>query len=168
MRAAGVTNCDLQLAFRAGSQSEAESGATHAASFCTEVHLLVANSAHVEASFFNEPEEEGSMSTRLPRREFLTALSVMAAGAVIPNSKVPPTKLTQTSPGNHKSLANSPFRVAVINDELTQDFGRACEIASREFGMGWIELRAMWNKNVVAMDAKEIAEVQRILAKYSL
>jgi sugar phosphate isomerase/epimerase len=65
-------------------------------------------------------------------------------------------------------LANSPFRVAVINDELTQDFGRACEIASREFGMGWIELRGMWNKNIVALDAKEIAEVQRILAKYSL
>ncbi len=58
---------------------------------------------------------------------------------------------------------NSPFRVAVINDEITQDFGRACEIAAREFGMEWIELRGMWNKNALKLDAKEIEEARRIL-----
>lgn len=58
---------------------------------------------------------------------------------------------------------NSPFKVAVINDEITQDFGRACEIAAREFGMEWIELRGMWNKNLLKLDAKEIAEARRIL-----
>lgn len=62
----------------------------------------------------------------------------------------------------------SPFRVAVINDEITQDFGRACEIVSREFGMNWIELRGMWNKNLLNLDAKEIAEARRILEKYKL
>ena len=41
-----------------------------------------------------------------------------------------------------------PFRLAVINDEITQDFGRACEIASKEFGLNWIELRGMWNKKL--------------------
>jgi sugar phosphate isomerase/epimerase len=64
--------------------------------------------------------------------------------------------------------AKSPFRVAVINDEITQDFGRACEIASQDFGMQWIELRGMWNKNIVNLDEKEIAEAQRILKKYKL
>jgi sugar phosphate isomerase/epimerase len=65
-------------------------------------------------------------------------------------------------------LADSPFRIAVINDEISQDFGRACEVAAREFGMQWIELRGMWKKNIVNLDAKEIAEAQRILQKYKL
>src|SRR5882762_4167874 len=63
---------------------------------------------------------------------------------------------------------NSPFRVAVINDEISQDFGRACEVASQEFGMEWIELRGMWNKNLLKLDAKEIEEARRILEKYHL
>jgi len=62
----------------------------------------------------------------------------------------------------------SPFRVAVINDEIGQDFGRACEVAAREFGMEWVELRGMWNKNILNLDAKEIAEARRILEKYRL
>src|SRR5215469_10535881 len=63
---------------------------------------------------------------------------------------------------------NSPFRVAVINDEITQDFGRACEIAAHEFGMEWIELRGMWNKNLLKLDAKEIEEARRILERNKL
>ena len=62
----------------------------------------------------------------------------------------------------------SPFRVAVINDEITQDFGRACEVASQEFGMDWIELRGMWSKNLLKLDAKEIEEARRILEKNKL
>jgi sugar phosphate isomerase/epimerase len=63
---------------------------------------------------------------------------------------------------------SSPFRIAVINDELGQDFGRSCEVASREFGMEWIELRGMWNKNILKLDATEVAEARRILEKYKL
>ena len=62
----------------------------------------------------------------------------------------------------------SPFRVAVINDEITQDFGRACETAAKEFGMDWIELRGMWNKNILKLDAKEVEEARRILEKNKL
>ena len=64
--------------------------------------------------------------------------------------------------------SGSPFRVSVINDEISQDFGHACEVASREFGMGWIELRGMWKKNIVNLDEKEVAEARRILVKYQL
>jgi sugar phosphate isomerase/epimerase len=63
---------------------------------------------------------------------------------------------------------NSPFRVSVINDELGQDFGRVCEIVSRDFGMEWIELRGMWNKNILKLDAKEVEEARRILEKNKL
>jgi len=62
----------------------------------------------------------------------------------------------------------SPFRVAVINDEISQDFGHACEVAATEFGMDWIELRGMWNKNILKLDAKEVEESRRILEKNKL
>ena len=57
----------------------------------------------------------------------------------------------------------SSFRVSVINDEISQDFGHSVEIVSREFGLQWIELRGMWNKNLLHLDAKEVAEARRLL-----
>lgn len=63
---------------------------------------------------------------------------------------------------------NSPFRVAVINDEVGQDFGRTCEVISREFGMEWVELRGMWGKNLLSLDSKEVGEARTILEKYKL
>lgn len=69
-----------------------------------------------------------------------------------------------TQSGRSKAL----FRTAIINDEISQDFGRACEVAAKEFGMSWIELRGMWKKNIVNLDATEVAEAQRILKKYEL
>jgi len=99
------------------------------------------------------------MTICVSRREFLNGLGSLAAVTAI-----------SPMPG-HTSLAptmKSPFRIAVINDEITQDFGRACEVAAKEFAMDWIELRGMWNKNVLKLDAKEIAEARRVLGKYQL
>ena len=62
----------------------------------------------------------------------------------------------------------SPFRISVINDEISQDFDHACYVASHDFGMSWIELRSMWGKNTVALSAAEIGDAQKILAKYNL
>ena len=64
--------------------------------------------------------------------------------------------------------AMSPFKVAVISDEISQDFDHACSVAAHEFGLQWIELRAMWNKSLQALTDSEIADAQKILAKYSL
>ena len=94
---------------------------------------------------------------RISRRDFLRRTT--AAGISLSASSA----LTQTA-----SLLHMPFRVSVINDEISQDFGHACEVAAREFGMRWIELRGMWNKNIANLDSKEIAETQRILKKYDL
>jgi L-ribulose-5-phosphate 3-epimerase len=62
----------------------------------------------------------------------------------------------------------SPFRVAVITDEISQDFDHACFVAAREFGMEWVELRGMWNKNLMNLTSTEIAEAKRILKQYQL
>ena len=79
-----------------------------------------------------------------------------------------PDHMQAISPKSTMDRVRSPFRVAVISDEITQDFDRACHIVAREFGMEWIELRSMWNKNMVNLDSKEIAEARSILEKYQL
>ena len=118
------------------------------------------------------------MFTRKPRREFLAGMGALAAAAAFPGVSLSSRQLDD-SPADLSNLEasrrragvegmSSPFRVAVINDEVSQDFGRACEIVSREFGMSWIELRGMWNKNLLKLDAKEIVEARRILEKYKL
>jgi L-ribulose-5-phosphate 3-epimerase len=61
-----------------------------------------------------------------------------------------------------------PFRIAVINDEVTQDFEKACQIVSGDFGLQWIELRSMWNKNVTKLEAREIEDARKILEKHKL
>ena len=60
------------------------------------------------------------------------------------------------------------FKLSVINDEITQDFGRACEVAAQDFGLQLIEIRGMWGKNIMRLDAKEIDEARKILEKYKL
>jgi L-ribulose-5-phosphate 3-epimerase len=107
------------------------------------------------------------MSSIVSRREFLAGLGGVAAAAA---SSLPRETLAapKPQPPRRSGRMKSPFHISVINDEISQDFGRACEVAAREFGMEWIELRGMWNKNVVNLDAKEIADAQRILARYQL
>lgn len=97
------------------------------------------------------------MDNQIPRRQFLSTLAATSAAMLSHGHRV-----------LLAGLSASPFRIAVINDEITQDFGRACEVASRDFGMQWIELRGMWNKNIVSLDSSQIAEAQRILRKYEL
>jgi sugar phosphate isomerase/epimerase len=55
------------------------------------------------------------------------------------------------------------FKLSVITDEITQDFGHALEVASKEFGLKQVELRSLWGKNSMLLDSKEIAEARRLL-----
>ena len=61
-----------------------------------------------------------------------------------------------------------PFRLAVINDEISQDFEKSCQITANEFGLHWIELRGMWDKNIAALSPQQVTEARKILAKYKL
>ena len=60
------------------------------------------------------------------------------------------------------------FKLSVFTDEITHDFGRAVEVAAKEFGLGYVELRILWGKNIMALDAKEIAEARRLLERSRL
>jgi sugar phosphate isomerase/epimerase len=89
------------------------------------------------------------------RREFLRGMAALTASKAASGFSV-------------FADPDSPFRISVINDEIGQDFGHVCEVASREFGMRWIELRGMWKKNIVNLDEKEVAEARRILDQFEL
>jgi L-ribulose-5-phosphate 3-epimerase len=91
------------------------------------------------------------------RRDFLAGLGGMAASSFL----------------SHSAAALLPaisvrFKLSVITDEISQDLGHALEVASKEFGLAYVELRTMWNKNVINLDEKETGEVRRLLEKYGL
>jgi sugar phosphate isomerase/epimerase len=64
--------------------------------------------------------------------------------------------------------SKSPFKISVINDEISQDFDHVCYVISHDFGLNWIELRSMWDKNTMDLSDAQIDEAQKILAKYNL
>jgi len=100
------------------------------------------------------------MPMHFARREFLAGMAALTATKA--TSRFAPVSRFGSAD------ASSPFRVSVINDEISQDFGHACEVASKEFGMSWIELRGMWKKNILKLDDKEVAEARSILEKFQL
>src|SRR5438445_421656 len=91
------------------------------------------------------------------RRACLTGLGTVAAA-------IPLGRLAHALP----RPAMSSFKLSVLTDEISQALGRACEVAAREFGLGWVELRAMHNKNVMSWDAHDIADARAILEKFHL
>jgi len=88
----------------------------------------------------------------LTRRQMLTALGMAGIGKALPAS----------------AQRTCPVRLSVINDEITQDFEKACKIASQDFGLQWIELRAMWDKNITELSSKQIEDAKKILAEHNL
>jgi sugar phosphate isomerase/epimerase len=88
------------------------------------------------------------------RREFLTTATCATAALALPVRTL--------------AQMNSPFKLSIITGEISEDFDHACSVASKDFGMQWVELRTMWSKNIVDLNADEISRVQAILARYSL
>ena len=60
------------------------------------------------------------------------------------------------------------FNVSVLSDEISQDFGRALEVAAKEVGLGYVDLREINKKNIMSWDAKEIADARRLLDKFQV
>src|SRR2546425_12747374 len=89
------------------------------------------------------------------RRQFVTSLGVAAMGSALPL-------------GRFANALAASSAISVLTDEISQDFGHACEVASREFGLGYVELRAMHGKNIMNWDANDVAEVKKVLDKFGL
>jgi hypothetical protein len=89
------------------------------------------------------------------RRNFLAGLAGAGALATLPSPM-------------RAAAGSCPFRLSVINDEISPDFDHACSVAANDFGLQWIELRSMWNKNVTDLNADEVDRARQILEKYKL
>jgi L-ribulose-5-phosphate 3-epimerase len=93
------------------------------------------------------------------RRKLLATIGGAAGGSLFP---------AIWAHGQGSPAMKSPFKLSVITDEISEDLGHALEIASREFGLGYVELRSIWDKNIMALDEQEIAEARRLLDRYRL
>jgi len=93
----------------------------------------------------------------MKRRELLQTAGLAAGALALP-------KWTMAA----VAKVDSVFQLSVITDEISQDFGHALEVAANEFGLGFVELRGLWKKNIVNLDEKEIAEAKSLLAKFDL
>jgi sugar phosphate isomerase/epimerase len=102
---------------------------------------------------------------RYTRRKVLAGLGLVGIGVAMP-----PLVKKAAASSLMEPLAGSacPFRLAVINDEITQDFEKACQIVSADFGLHWIELRSMWDKNVTKLDPKEVENARKVLVEHKL
>ncbi len=95
-------------------------------------------------------------ATPLSRRSFLSAGAAAAAA------------LGFRARAFAAATLAGPFQVAVISDEISQDFDHACSVIRNDFGLGYVELRDLWSKNLQKLSTTEIAEANRILTKYQL
>jgi L-ribulose-5-phosphate 3-epimerase len=93
------------------------------------------------------------------RRNFLAALCGAGAASLICRSG---------SGASPWPAISSRFKLSVITDEISQDFGHALEVATKEFGLAYVELRGLWNKNIINLDEKEVAEAKRLLEKFEV
>jgi L-ribulose-5-phosphate 3-epimerase len=88
------------------------------------------------------------------RREFIAAAAYASAALA--------------APAIARAQKSSPFKLSVINDEISDDFDHACSVISKDFGLQWIELRSLWKINIADLKSDDIARAQAILAKYNL
>ena len=59
------------------------------------------------------------------------------------------------------------LKLGVITDEISQDLDHALAV-SRELGLQFVELRGMWNKNLMDLKQDEMKEARRLITKYEM
>lgn len=71
---------------------------------------------------------------------------------------------------SRRAWAGAPtaFSVSVFSDEISDDLGRACELAATEFGLRHVELRSAWKTNLTRLDDKQLGEVEAVLRRHQL
>lgn len=99
------------------------------------------------------------------RRDVLAGLGLVGIEATMPLA----VRACASAPVKPSPPKNDcPFRLAVINDEITQDFEKACQIVAGDFGLHWIELRSMWDENVTELTIKQVDDAKKILNEHNL
>lgn len=55
------------------------------------------------------------------------------------------------------------FKVGIFPDTLGQDFEKALDVIVNEFGLKQLELRTMWDKNLVNLSESEVKKVEKMV-----
>jgi sugar phosphate isomerase/epimerase len=103
---------------------------------------------------------------KFTRRSLLGSFGILGIHAAVPPLFVMPEGETSNPHADQSSAC--PFRLAVINDEISQDFEKACQITANDFKLHWIELRSMWDKNITELTPKQLDEAVKILDEHKL
>jgi sugar phosphate isomerase/epimerase len=106
------------------------------------------------------------MSSSLSRRQFIYGIGAFAA--LSSKRTVPARTLAPRDSRTTPVAAADSFTLSVISDEISQDFGHALEVAAREFGLGFVELRELWGKNLFTLDAKQVEEARALLKRFNV
>lgn len=59
------------------------------------------------------------------------------------------------------------LKLGIVSDEISQDFEHALEII-KELGVKYVELRSMWDKNLVYLSSSELKKAKRLLRENDL
>jgi len=59
------------------------------------------------------------------------------------------------------------MKLAILSDEISQDFEHALKVI-KELGVEYVEIRTLWNKNVVELSDAELSNVKSLLRTYGL
>jgi sugar phosphate isomerase/epimerase len=60
------------------------------------------------------------------------------------------------------------FTLSILTDEISNDLAHALRVAAGEFKLTHVDLRAMWGKNIMRLDAKEVAAARALLETHKL
>jgi L-ribulose-5-phosphate 3-epimerase len=110
----------------------------------------------------------------ISRRTVLTGLAAALAGrnaeGVLRGSAPQSVRTPQSARNPQSAIRNGAagFRLSILTDEISQDFGHACEVAARDFGLGLVDLREAGGKNLMNWDAAQIADARRVLERFKL
>ena len=60
------------------------------------------------------------------------------------------------------------FKLGIFPDEISQDFERALHVTAKEFGLKYIDLRTLWNKNLIDLTEMDLKRAKRMIEKQGL
>jgi sugar phosphate isomerase/epimerase len=93
------------------------------------------------------------MAEQWTRREFCLALGALSAQA----------RLAGADPGKD----SLPFKLGVITDEISEDFGQALDFISG-YALAYCEVRELWQKNVVKLSQEELDRARHLIESHHL
>jgi len=90
----------------------------------------------------------------MDRRNFLHLIGMAVAGSHV-------------NPGDARAVSGLKDRLGITTDEITADFEAALKFV-REFGLGWVEIRNLWNGYVTEASIEDCKKAKALLDRYGV